>query len=95
MTGNTKYLDRARAAYQAFNRWVKKGVAYDGIESGMSILRRVPFCESNTFVVVNVTDSESFNNMESFWLAEVLKYLYLTFDDPSHISLDECTSYSS
>lgn len=22
--------------------------------------------------------------------AEVLKYLYLTFDDPSHISLDEC-----
>ncbi|KAJ7439202.1 glycoside hydrolase family 47 protein [Mycena latifolia] len=26
---------------------------------------------------------------ESFWYAEVLKYLYLTFDDPSHISLDD------
>ncbi|KAJ7701448.1 glycoside hydrolase family 47 protein [Mycena rosella] len=26
---------------------------------------------------------------ESFWFAEVLKYLYLTFDDPSHISLDD------
>ncbi|KAJ7269964.1 glycoside hydrolase family 47 protein [Mycena rebaudengoi] len=25
----------------------------------------------------------------SFWFAEVLKYLYLTFDDPAHISLDE------
>ncbi|KAF7367205.1 alpha-1,2-Mannosidase [Mycena sanguinolenta] len=28
------------------------------------------------------------NDMESFWFAEVLKYLYLTFDDPTHISLD-------
>jgi len=26
--------------------------------------------------------------MQSFWFAEVLKYLYLTFDDPNHISLD-------
>ncbi|KAI0250639.1 glycoside hydrolase family 47 protein [Lactifluus subvellereus] len=26
---------------------------------------------------------------ESFWFAEVLKYLYLTFDDPNHISLDD------
>jgi mannosyl-oligosaccharide alpha-1,2-mannosidase len=26
---------------------------------------------------------------ESFWYAEVLKYLYLTFDDPAHISLDD------
>jgi len=26
---------------------------------------------------------------ESFWFAEVLKYLYLTFDDPAHISLDD------
>ncbi|KAJ7255450.1 glycoside hydrolase family 47 protein [Mycena haematopus] len=28
------------------------------------------------------------DDMESFWFAEVLKYLYLTFDDPRHISLD-------
>lgn len=27
--------------------------------------------------------------MESFWLAETLKYFYLLFDDPSHMSLDE------
>ncbi|KAJ7889770.1 seven-hairpin glycosidase [Mycena leptocephala] len=27
--------------------------------------------------------------MESFWFAEVLKYLYLTFDDPTHISIDD------
>ncbi|KAJ5669387.1 hypothetical protein N7462_010457 [Penicillium macrosclerotiorum] len=29
------------------------------------------------------------NKMESFWLAETLKYLYLIFSKPEHISLDE------
>lgn len=29
------------------------------------------------------------NKMESFWLAETLKYLYLIFSEPDHISLDE------
>ncbi|KZP11248.1 glycoside hydrolase family 47 protein [Athelia psychrophila] len=38
---------------------------------------------------VNAAASEKIDDMESFWFAEVLKYLYLTFDDPSHISLDD------
>lgn len=29
------------------------------------------------------------DTMESFWLAETLKYFYLLFDDPSNLSLDE------
>ncbi|EKM77281.1 hypothetical protein AGABI1DRAFT_86588 [Agaricus bisporus var. burnettii JB137-S8] len=29
------------------------------------------------------------DHTESFWFAEVLKYLYLTFDDPEHIHLDK------
>lgn len=29
------------------------------------------------------------DKMESFWLAETLKYFYLLFDEPDHISLDE------
>ncbi|KAI9666198.1 MAG: hypothetical protein M1821_004133 [Bathelium mastoideum] len=29
------------------------------------------------------------DEMESFWLAETLKYFYLLFSDPSHVSLDE------
>jgi len=33
--------------------------------------------------------SDKIDDTESFWFAEVLKYLYLTFDDPKHISLDE------
>ncbi|KAF8183018.1 glycoside hydrolase family 47 protein [Mycena galopus ATCC 62051] len=39
----------------------------------------------------NVDSAEGglIDDMESFWFAEVLKYLYLTFDDPTHISLDD------
>ncbi|TFK73469.1 glycoside hydrolase family 47 protein [Pluteus cervinus] len=38
---------------------------------------------------VTKTSSGYYDDMESFWFAEVLKYLYLTFDDPAKISLDE------
>lgn len=41
--------------------------------------------------IEDVTDPEApkMDNMESFWTAETLKYFYLLFSDPSHISLDE------
>lgn len=29
------------------------------------------------------------DKMESFWLAETLKYLYLIFSEPDHVNLDE------
>ncbi|KAH7886959.1 glycoside hydrolase family 47 protein [Phlebopus sp. FC_14] len=38
---------------------------------------------------VNAQSSSLIDEMETFWFAEVLKYLYLTFDDPEHISLDD------
>ncbi|KAG6844318.1 hypothetical protein H0H87_007848 [Tephrocybe sp. NHM501043] len=38
---------------------------------------------------VNNVKSTKIDDTESFWFAEVLKYLYLTFDDPKNISLDE------
>ncbi|KAL6300417.1 glycoside hydrolase [Sparassis latifolia] len=38
---------------------------------------------------VDATDSAFIDDMQSFWFAEVLKYLYLTFSDPSVISLDD------
>ncbi|KAJ7728424.1 glycoside hydrolase family 47 protein [Mycena maculata] len=37
---------------------------------------------------VDSLDGELIDDMQSFWFAEVLKYLYLTFDDPEHVSLD-------
>ncbi|KDQ31758.1 glycoside hydrolase family 47 protein [Pleurotus ostreatus PC15] len=38
---------------------------------------------------VNNPNSTKIDDTQSFWFAEVLKYLYLTFDDPKHISLDD------
>ncbi|KAJ8585390.1 glycoside hydrolase family 47 protein [Rhizopogon salebrosus TDB-379] len=38
---------------------------------------------------VNNKTSTKVDDVESFWFAELLKYLYLTFDDPNHISLDD------
>lgn len=34
------------------------------------------------------------DKMESFWLAETLKYLYLIFSEPDHISLDDYVLYA-
>lgn len=41
--------------------------------------------------ISDVTSKETklFNSMESFWTAETLKYFYLIFSEPDHISLDE------
>ena len=33
--------------------------------------------------------SQLSDEMESFWLAETLKYFYLLFSDPEHVSLDD------
>ena len=37
---------------------------------------------------VDSTDSGFIDDMESFWLAEVLKYLYLTFHEDDLVPLD-------
>ena len=38
---------------------------------------------------VTVSGTDKQNKMESFWLAETLKYFYLIFSEPSVVSLDE------
>ncbi|KDR80123.1 hypothetical protein GALMADRAFT_223020 [Galerina marginata CBS 339.88] len=38
---------------------------------------------------VNDANTTKIDDTESFWFAEVLKYLYLTFDDPNHINIDK------
>jgi mannosyl-oligosaccharide alpha-1,2-mannosidase len=89
VTGNTKYLDRAASAIASFNKHL-------AVEHGFAGLNDV----------TNFTAGYA-DETQSFWFAEVLKYLYvvfvscyrtrglrlcryLTFDDPQHISLDEC-----
>jgi mannosyl-oligosaccharide alpha-1,2-mannosidase len=49
---------------------------------------RLPIANSAIDDVTAFSPSKS-NEMESFWLAETLKYFYLLFSEPSVISLDE------
>ncbi|KAJ7367374.1 glycoside hydrolase family 47 protein [Mycena albidolilacea] len=73
LTGDTKYLDRAAAAIASFNKFLPSP---NGV--GFACLNDV-----------NNPAAGFIDDTESFWFAEVLKYLYLTFDDPEHISLDD------
>ncbi|KAJ8082826.1 hypothetical protein PM082_008682 [Marasmius tenuissimus] len=72
-TGDHRYLDRAASAIASFNKYL-------------------PAKKTGGFAGLNNVDDPSEGQMDltqSFWFAEVLKYLYLTFDDPNHISLEE------
>ncbi|KAJ7876397.1 glycoside hydrolase family 47 protein [Mycena leptocephala] len=74
LTGDTKYLDHAAAAIASFNKFLPPP---DG----------VAFASLND---VNNPARGLFDMTESFWFAEVLKYLYVfDFDDPEHISLND------
>ena len=44
---------------------------------------------------VTSTSPDFIDDLESFWFAETLKYLYLFFDDPNRISLDKCKCSSA
>ncbi|KAF9051540.1 alpha-mannosidase 1 [Panaeolus papilionaceus] len=72
-TGDEKYLKRAASALDSFRQHLR--VKETGGYAGLWD--------------VNDPSAGRVDDTESFWYAEVLKYLYLTFDDPNHISLDE------
>ncbi|TFK49101.1 glycoside hydrolase family 47 protein [Heliocybe sulcata] len=72
ITGDTKYLDNAAAAAASFNKYL-----YIKSSGG--------YAGTND---VNDVNASLIDDTESFWFAEVMKYLYLHFDDPNHISLD-------
>ncbi|KAK7440969.1 hypothetical protein VKT23_016746 [Stygiomarasmius scandens] len=75
VTGDTKYLDRAASAADSFRKFLRvDSGGYSGI---------------NDVDDANINKGGRIDDTESFWFAEVLKYLYLTFDDPDHISLDK------
>jgi len=72
-TGDTKYLDRAASAIESFQNFLVAS-------------------ETNGYAGLNDVNNIAAglqDDTESFWFAEVLKYLYLTFDDPENISLDD------
>ena len=60
LTGDTKYLDRAAAAINSFQTYLKAPAGYAGIWDIMN---------------TTTTNANFIDDTESFWYAEVLKYL--------------------
>ncbi|KAF8581522.1 glycoside hydrolase family 47 protein, partial [Ramaria rubella] len=77
VTGNMKYLDNAQSAIDSYLKFL----VVPGGKGGVSGLLDV----NNA----TVTPENRVDETESFMFAEVMKYLYLIFDDPEHILLDE------
>ncbi|KAF5567517.1 class I alpha-mannosidase 1B [Fusarium napiforme] len=72
-TGNRKYQDWAWEAFEALNRMCKVEGGYTGLKSVM----KTKDDKTRKFV----------DKMESFWLAETLKYLYLMFAEDSELQV--------
>ncbi|KAL5589076.1 hypothetical protein FOBRF1_015604 [Fusarium oxysporum] len=72
-TGDHKYQDWAWEAFEALNRMCKIEGGYTGLKSVM----KTKDDKTRKFV----------DKMESFWLAETLKYLYLMFAEDSELQV--------
>ncbi|KAI1008681.1 hypothetical protein LB504_001978 [Fusarium proliferatum] len=72
-TGDRKYQDWAWEAFEALNRMCKVEGGYTGLKSVMKTKED----KTRKFV----------DKMESFWLAETLKYLYLMFAEDSELQV--------
>ncbi|QGJ00339.1 hypothetical protein CEK26_013407 [Fusarium fujikuroi] len=72
-TGDRKYQDWAWKAFEALNRMCKVEGGYTGLKSVM----KTKDDKTRKFV----------DKMESFWLAETLKYLYLMFAEDSELQV--------
>ncbi|EEH07054.1 glycosyl hydrolase [Histoplasma capsulatum G186AR] len=75
-TGRTELLDTAWEMFTAIEDMTKSpygNAGLDDVTTATGATGEVPLS----------------NRMESFWLAETLKYFYLMFSDPSLVSLDE------
>jgi mannosyl-oligosaccharide alpha-1,2-mannosidase len=64
-------------------------------ERAWDIFQHITAATATTFgysAIKNVMETSGgglLNDQETFWLAETLKYLFLIFDDPRRVSLDE------
>ncbi|KAL4079415.1 glycoside hydrolase family 47 protein [Scleroderma citrinum] len=90
---DARYLLRPEVLESNFYAWRATGDvkywnnAISAVQSFQEYLRTsVAYTE---IADVNNRASSRSDEAESFWFAETLKYLYLTFDDPQHISLDD------
>lgn len=77
ITGDTTWQEKGWRMFEAVIRATST-------TAGHSAFRDVTSTESTISETADLEDS-----MESFWLAETLKYFYLLFATPDVVSLDE------
>ncbi|KAI0521033.1 family 47 glycosyl hydrolase [Xylaria bambusicola] len=73
ITGKEEYQEMAWRMFQSIRKATETELAFSAIAD----------------VTVDASETEKTDSMESFWLAETLKYFYLIFSPPDLISLDE------
>ncbi|KAF7325910.1 alpha-1,2-Mannosidase [Mycena kentingensis (nom. inval.)] len=87
VTGDTKYLDRAGDAIDAFNKVLPSTVGYAALNNVNDASQGQ--IDDTQRQALPLFVQQRILRAGSFWFAEVLKYLHLTFDSPETISLDE------
>jgi mannosyl-oligosaccharide alpha-1,2-mannosidase len=90
VTGERAYQDTAWDMFQAIERHSRTGIASATIRDvtrGVQT-RRGRGSSSDAEAEVEI-ELEKEDSMESFWLAETLKYFYLVFSEPDVVGLDE------
>ena len=91
--GDRRYLLRPEAIESVFVLWRITGDAH-WREAGWAMFEAI-VAETRTEIAYTAIDDVTWrpsprsDKMESFWLAETLKYFYLLFEDPGVVSLDE------
>ena len=78
ITGLQAYRNQASEIFEAFQK-------YSRIPSGYSPISDVRVKPTTTTDIDEALHKHAPDRMESFWLSETLKYLYLTFCDDEHI----------
>lgn len=90
---SSKYILRPEAIESVFIMWRITGDSY-WREKGWKMFEAIheaTVADYGASAIFDVTSETpvALDEMESFWLAETLKYFYLLFSDPSVISLDD------
>ena len=91
--GDKRYLLRPEAVESVFVLWRITGDAH-WREAGWAMFEAI-VAETRTEIAYTAIDDVTWphsprsDKMESFWLAETLKYFYLLFEEPGVVSLDE------
>jgi mannosyl-oligosaccharide alpha-1,2-mannosidase len=73
MTGDEKWREKGWKMWESIERETKSTYGHSAIRD----------------VTRSGWSGNQNDEMESFWLAETLKYFYLLFSTPDHISLDD------